>query len=104
MWYIFLLVLLFNLNFSYPLIRGKMGELWVRKALSKLPKKEYYILNDIMLEDKYGTHQIDHIVLSNKGIFVIETKNYYGLILGKKKEKKWCQFLGKHKSYFLNPF
>ena len=30
-------------------------------------------------------------------------KNYYGLIKGKEFDNKWCQYLGKHKSYFLNP-
>ena len=35
-----------------------------------------------MLEDENGTHQIDHIVISKYGIFVIEMKNYYGMIVG----------------------
>ena len=30
-------------------------------------------------------------------------KNYYGLIKGKEFDNKWCQYLGKNKSYFINP-
>lgn len=100
-------ILLFFLGIAlklfYPKFRGIMGEFWVRKELEKLPKNKYTILNNIMLSDDFGTHQIDHIVLSNYGIFVIETKNYYGLIKGRDHDKNWCQFLGKRKYYFLNP-
>ena len=30
-------------------------------------------------------------------------KNYYGLITGSEYKEKWCQHLGKNKSYFKNP-
>ncbi|MCI6713039.1 MAG: NERD domain-containing protein [Clostridium sp.] len=80
-----------------------MGEFWVRIELNKLPKDKYIVFNDIMIKNEKGTHQIDHIVLSNYGIFVIEMKNYYGLIKGKEYDNKWCQYLGKNKNYFLNP-
>ena len=60
---------------------GKAGEKRVARKLDWLPK-EYIILNDIMLPTQYGTTQIDHIVVSPYGIFVIETKNYKGWIFG----------------------
>ena len=56
-----------------------------------------------MIEDEKGTHQIDHIVISKYGIFVIEMKNYYGLILGNQYKEKWYQCLGKNKYAFHNP-
>ena len=49
------------------------------------------------------THQIDHIVISKYGIFVIETKNYGGLIIGKEHSENWVQYFGKKKYYFKNP-
>ena len=69
---------------------GKAGERRVARKLDWLPK-EYTILNDIMLRTQYGTTQIDHVVVSPYGIFVIETKNYKGWIIMSKKpaaEKK----------------
>lgn len=80
-----------------------MGEFWVKLELRKLPKDKNVVLNDIMIKDEKGTHQIDHLVISKFGIFVIEMKNYYGLIKGKEFDNKWCQYLGKNKSYFINP-
>ena len=87
----------------YPKIRGYFGELAVRLRLCMLPKHKYLVLNDIMISNDYGTHQIDHIVISEYGIFVIETKNYTGLIVGNEYDEKWKECLGKRKYYFNNP-
>lgn len=87
----------------YKKIRGFMGEFWVKTELNKLPKDKYKVLNNIMLKTNTSTHQIDHIVISKFGIFVIEMKNYYGLITGDKYKDKWIQHLGKKKYYFNNP-
>lgn len=91
------------LKIYYPKFRGFMGEFWVKLELKKLPKNKYIVLNDIMIKDQNGTHQIDHIILSNYGIFVVEMKNYYGLIKGKEQDNKWYQYLGKFKNRFMNP-
>lgn len=87
----------------YKKIRGFMGEFWVKTELNKLPKDKYIVLNNIMIRSSKGTHQIDHIVVSKYGIFVIEMKNYYGLITGDEYKDKWTQYLGKNKYYFNNP-
>ncbi len=100
---IILITLCVLLKIYYPKFRGFMGEFWVKLELDKLPKDKYIVFNDIMIKDEKGTHQIDHLVLSEFGIFVIEMKNYYGLIKGKEFDNKWCQYLGKNKSYFVNP-
>ena len=100
---IILIALCIILKVYYPKFRGFMGEFWVKLELKKLPKDKYVVLKDIMIKDEKGTHQIDHLVISEFGIFVIEMKNYYGLIKGKEYDNKWCQYLGKNKSYFINP-
>ena len=71
---------------------GKAGEKRVARKLDWLPK-EYIILNDIMLPTQYGTTQIDHVVVSPYGIFVIETKNYKGWIFGHEYSEEWKQSL-----------
>lgn len=96
-------ILVFIVSKNYKKLRGKAGEYWVNKELEKLPISRYMLLNDIMFEDSIGTHQIDHIVFSKYGIFVIEMKNYYGLITGNQYSDKWCQNLSGKKSYFNNP-
>ena len=99
----FLIVLLLSVlsKILYPKFRGFMGEFWVKQELKKLPKDKYMVINDIMLKQNDNTHQIDHLIVSQFGIFVIEMKNYYGLILGGDYKDKWIQYLGKRKKYFF---
>ena len=54
-----------------------------------LDKEKYTLLNDCTLPDEENlTTQIDHILLSPYGIFVIETKNYKGWIITAFKDGK----------------
>lgn len=47
--------------------------------------------------------QIDHVVVSPYGVFVIETKNHKGFIVGDPNGKVWTQILNKGKFTFYNP-
>lgn len=84
--------------------KGDQGEHHVSMILSSLNESEYKILNDVMLQTKSGkTTQIDHIVVSLYGIFVIETKNYSGWIFGHENSEDWTQVIYKEKHKFRNP-
>ena len=98
-----MLILTAIVELTYPKYRGYMGEFWVRQELKKLPKDKYKVLYNIMLEKNNITHQIDHLIVSKYGIFVIEMKNYYGNIYGDEYKDNWIQYLGKKKFYFRNP-
>ena len=56
-----------------------------------------------MLPTEDGSTQIDHIIVSQYGIFVVETKNMKGWIFGGEHQKMWTQSIFKHKSKFQNP-
>lgn len=62
---------------------GAMGESRVSRQLFDLDKNKYLVLNNVFLQYENKISQIDHIVISTYGIFVIETKNYNGWIFGK---------------------
>ena len=49
------------------------------------------------------THQIDHIIVSKYGIFVIETKQYNGYIKGNDYDKRWLIKNGNKNFYVNNP-
>lgn len=84
-------------------IKGAEGERRVSGVLNKLDKSKYKILNDVLIRAKDKTVQIDHIVVSIYGIFVIETKNYSGNIYGDGYKDKWTQYIGREKNLFQNP-
>lgn len=83
--------------------KGRIGERIVADTLSKLPREDYTTINNVLLDIGSTTSQIDHIVVSVYGIFVIETKNYSGTVYGNPKSKKWYQYLGGKKYEFYNP-
>ena len=84
--------------------KGARGEARVSTTLTKaLDQSTYHILNDVTLPAQAGTTQIDHIVVSRYGIFVIETKNMAGRIYGDADQSQWTQVLRRRKSRFQNP-
>ncbi len=82
---------------------GTRGEYIIAKELKRLNTNEYYVLNDVMIQTQYGSSQIDHVVISVYGIFVIETKNYKGWIHGNEKSTFWNQTVYSKKYQFRNP-
>lgn len=86
-----------------PEWRGQIGEDDVKRILSYLPKEEYIVLNDVLLPSNNGMTQLDHVVVSLYGIFVIETKNYSGTIYGNPNSQQWTQYSHGQKYSFHNP-
>lgn len=86
-------------------INENTGESLVRHALKEYCyNKEAHLLNNITIRTEEGsTTQIDHILISTKGIFVIETKHYKGWIFGHPNHKEWTQITYKNRYTFQNP-
>jgi len=98
-----LLVVVF---FKTPIGKGMIGEWVVRFFMGKnRPKKDTFIIHDLMFYDGAKSVQIDHVLINAHGVHVIETKNYGGMIYGKENDKEWTQVLsfGKVKHTFYNP-
>ena len=100
---IIVIVLIFVYKLNKHKIKGLIGESKVARRLNKLSGAEYKILNDVLLKTNTGSSQIDHIVISVYGIFVIETKNYSGWIHGHENSEYWTQSIYKKKTKFRNP-
>jgi len=84
--------------------KGVLGEFLVNFLLKKfLPQDKYTLIKNVTLPTDDGTTQIDHIVVSQFGVFVIETKNMKGWIFGNAKQKKWTQKIFKYSGKFQNP-
>lgn len=98
-----LLVIVVLIIISKTKFRKKinLGEEKVNNVLNKL--SGYKLLSDIMIKRDIATSQIDHILIGKKGIFVIETKDYSGLIYGEEYSKYWTQIINRNKNQFYNP-
>ena len=72
---------------------GENGERAVSSYLADLECEDYQVFNDLLLRDGNYTTQIDHIILSRHGVFVIETKNVHGKVYGSGNAEFWKQYL-----------
>jgi restriction system protein len=87
-----------------PQFKGKRGESKVRYAAEReLPAESYHQFHNVTLATSYGTTQIDHIIVSRCGIFVIETKNMKGWIFGNISHPQWTQVIFNESYKFQNP-
>ncbi len=106
-WYIPLVVVVLLVILNYlksAKFKGWLGEKATSVGLDyKLDPKVYKIVSNVIIPDNDGTTQIDHVVVSKYGIFVIEVKNYNGWIFGKEKDPEWTQVIYKKKNHFQNP-
>ena len=102
MYWIFLIIVSVFLLLLYlysKKLTGHVGEFWVKGELKKLTG-EYLIINNVLIKNIDRSSQIDHVIVSPYGIFVIETKQINGYIEGNDYDKKWKVVAGK--TYYIN--
>lgn len=86
------------------ILRGWFGEkkttfyMWL-----SLDKKVYRRFHDVIIPADNGTAQIDHILVSPYGLFIVETKNKKGWIFGSADQPNWTQSIYGKKYLFQNP-
>lgn len=68
-----------------------------------LDEQIYRRFDDVIVPAENGTTQIDHVLVSPFGIFVIETKNLKGWIFGSPESSQWTQSVYGRKYQFQNP-
>jgi restriction system protein len=86
------------------LFKGWIGE--KKTALNiwfSLDNNTYRRFHNIIIPSKNGTTQIDHLLISPYGLFIVETKNKQGWIYGSENQAKWTQTFYQKKYTFQNP-
>lgn len=86
-------------------IKGASGEMVVNLlTMLELPADIYHRYHDVTLPHGSKTTQIDHLIVSVYGVFILETKNLSGYIIAHPGDRNWTQLYkdGQHRS-FLSP-
>lgn len=106
---VFIMIIMFSFYYIH-IIKGKIGEYITQKVIeSYCNKRGYSYLYDIMVKNEIvETSQIDHLIITKKGIAVIETKYHKGTIYGSEYAKEWTYITRddnnkKHKNRYSNP-
>lgn len=86
-------------------IKGNIGEQLIKiKILENLQPAQYRAFHNLILPINQHTTQIDHVIVSPFGIFVVEAKYFAGWIYGTATAKQWTHTLNRHSKYrFTNP-
>ena len=103
LWYLIPIVIIGGLIKS-PWFKGKVGEFLVNvSARLLLDKSRYHLIKNVTLPTEDGTTQIDHVLVSEFGVFVVETKNMKGWIFGSPHQRFWTQKIFRSHHKFQNP-
>jgi|GEM_PF-240324 len=103
LWYLVPLVLIAGL-IKTPWFKGKLGEFLVNSSARLLLDKScYFLIKNVTLHADDGTTQIDHVLVSEYGVFVVETKNMKGWIFGSPHQRFWTQKIFRSSLKFQNP-
>jgi restriction system protein len=80
------------------------GEALVSRVLrSHFGPPDYHLMNHVTIRMDDGTTQVDHVLVSRFGVFVIETKDFSGWIFAKATDSTWTQVHFRRKVKFQNP-
>lgn len=102
-WYVLPLVIIAGVIRS-PWFKGKFGEFLVNlSARWFLDKSRYHLIKNVTLPTGDGTTQIDHVLVSEYGVFVVETKNMKGWVFGGPHQRTWTQKIYRSNHKFQNP-
>lgn len=86
--------------------KGERGEEIVARILGETISNKQYVLHNLLFKiDENRSCEIDHIFINKFGVWVIETKNYAGIIYGNEKQLEWTQVLkfGTESKQLYNP-
>lgn len=84
--------------------KGKWGEYLIYKELEKVAGYKRFLFNCYVPTTRGRTTEIDIIFFHERGIFVVESKNYAGEIWGTEGAMEWLQVLPGDQGYpFFNP-
>lgn len=81
----------------------------VKSAMGENNPKRRYIINNLIIktEDEgiFKTTYIDHVLINERGVFVVEAKTHYGRIYGNDSQLEWCEAynFGRTVESFYNP-
>ena len=85
------------------MVKGLTGELKTKFVNKLLLDENYHIFNNVIIQTGIGPIQIDHVIVSKFGLFVIETKEKTGWIFGDHKREKRTQSTYGKIYQFQNP-
>lgn len=98
-----MIILMLYVNNNFATIKGNYGKRQVNNILHQLDATTYKVYHDLYISTENNrTTQVDHVVTSPYGVFVIETKDFNGWIYGNERNKYWTQVIYKRRKCYIS--
>lgn len=93
--FIFLLILLIvlasrNIEPGYRRA-GRRGEEYVSDLIRDILNEDDILLNNVSISADDKEAELDNVIINKNGIFVIEVKNYSGILVGDEDDYEWVK-------------
>ncbi len=84
---------------------GILTRLWsyLSDGPFQLPRSEYHHFHNIVIPTARGTTEVDHLIVSRFGVFVVELKDRSGWIFGNAMDPYWTSVHFRQQFRFQNP-
>lgn len=85
-------------------LKGLAGE-WLNRLGHRwfLPEASYTAFHNIIIPGSHGTSEIDHLLVSKFGVFVVETKFWSGWLFGGEADRSWTRVHYRSRIQVQNP-
>lgn len=70
---------------------GRQGENYVCDLICQVLKEKDLLFSNVPIEIEGKRTELDHIIVNNRGIFIIEVKNYSGSLMGTDNDYEWVK-------------
>lgn len=70
---------------------GRQGENYVCDLICQVLKEKDLLFSNVSIEIEGKRTELDHVIVNNRGIFIIEVKNYSGSLMGTDNDYEWVK-------------
>ena len=70
---------------------GRKGEEYAADLIRQVLNEKDTLLNNVKISVDDNETEIDNIIINNRGIFIIEVKNYRGVLYGNEDDYEWTK-------------
>lgn len=104
LWYIWLTIFIIGVIYAIRAgIKTYLSQLPNATLLAKLDPVKYKVINSLVVNIDGEELEMDHVVVSNYGVFLIEARHYQGFVLGEEDDEAWTQLLYSRREKIENP-
>ncbi len=90
---ILILWVLWDKGYESPRVRaGKEGEKEATEIIKRVLRENDILLTNVRIQYKEKETELDNVIINNRGVFIIEVKNYSGVLIGGENDYEWTKY------------